>query len=161
MAFRKWSKKNSSATLSDIIRGIQFCINSSIEILEQHFSNQIDKYIDSEDKLISKSIRINDKYAVDIPLFCLSDHNALMLDEMEVKMKVNLKDFEIKEIENTYNEENFSISRSSFCVDSNNINNDDPNNIDICMKFKSANPPEAISIISEKLLNTINTYNVK
>ena len=120
-------------TLSDIVRGIQFCVNSSIDILERHFSNQLEKYIDSNNKFFTKTVKLNDNYAVDIPLFCMSDHNALILDEMEVRMKVDLKDFEIKEVENRCSSENFSVSRSSYCVDANNIDSKNPNNIDICI----------------------------
>ena len=65
-------KSNSQTTLSDIVRGIQFCVNSSIEILERHFITQIDKYIDEDNKALTKTIKINDKYALDVPLFCLS-----------------------------------------------------------------------------------------
>ncbi len=137
MALKKWNKKscskNSIMTLSDIVRGIQFSVNSSIDILERHFSNQLEKYIDSNNKFFTKTVKLNDNYAVDIPLFCMSDHNALILDEMEVRMKVDLKDFEIKEVENTCSSEIFSVSRSSFCVDANNIDSKNPNNIDICI----------------------------
>lgn len=40
MAFTKWfsrdkKNKSNSLTLSDIIRGLQFCVNSSLEIVEQ------------------------------------------------------------------------------------------------------------------------------
>ena len=120
-------------TLSDIVRGIQFCVNSSIDILERHFSNQLEKYIDSNNKFFTKTVKLNDNYAVDIPLFCMSDHNALILDEMEVRMKVDLKDFFFFVVENTCSSENFSVSRSSFCVDANNIDSKNPNNIDICI----------------------------
>lgn len=112
------SKSNSQTTLSDIIRGIQFCVNSSIEILERHFVTQVDKYIDEDNKALTKTIKINDKYALDVPLFCMSNHSALVLDEMEVRMKVNLKDFKIKELEGISgkDDENFYVTRSSQCV---------------------------------------------
>lgn len=154
------SKSNSQTTLSDIIRGIQFCVNSSIEILERHFVTQVDKYIDEDNKALTKTIKINDKYALDVPLFCMSNHSALVLDEMEVRMKVNLKDFKIKELEGISgkDDENFYVTRSSFDVDTNNCSKNDADNIDICMKFKSGDPPEAVSRISEKLTNAINVY---
>ena len=156
-------RNNPKTTLSDIVRGIQFCVNSSIEILENHFLTQIDRYLDENNKALTKTVKINDRYAVDVPLFCMSDHNALILDEMEVRMKVNLKDFEIKEVEqlDSISEDNFSVTRSSFSVDTTNCSRNDPNNIDICMKFKSGDPPEAISRISEKLTNTINIYSIE
>lgn len=153
-------KSDSQPTLSDIVRGIQFCVNSSIEILERHFITQVDKYLDEDNKALTKTIKINDKYAVDVPLFCMSDHNALILQEMEVRMNVNLKDFEIKELKQIDNENDneFAVTRSSFRVDAANCSVNNSNNIDICMKFKSGDPPEAISRISEKLTNAINIY---
>lgn len=66
MALKKWNKKsnskNSIMTLSDIVRGIQFCVNSSIDILERHFSNQLEKYIDSNNKFFTKTVKLNDNY---------------------------------------------------------------------------------------------------
>lgn len=75
-------------------------------------------------------------------------------------MKVNLKDFKIKELEGISgkDDENFYVTRSSFDVDTNNCSKNDADNIDVCMKFKSGDPPEAVSRISEKLTNAINVY---
>lgn len=50
-------KSNSQTTLSDIVRGIQFCVNSSIEILKRHFITQVDKYIDEDNKALTKTIK--------------------------------------------------------------------------------------------------------
>lgn len=39
MGISKWNKKEDheeGITLSDVIRGLQFCVNSSAEIMEQH-----------------------------------------------------------------------------------------------------------------------------
>lgn len=162
MKNRRHDKKDKpQTTLSDIVRGIQFCVNSSIDIIERHFITQVDKYLDENNKALTKTIKLNDKYAVDVPLFCLSNHNSLNLDEMEVRMKVNLKDFDIKEIDDFSNsEEPQSITRSSFRVDSNNCNKNDLNSIDICMKFKTGETPEAISRISERLINSVNIYGI-
>lgn len=55
-------------------------------------------------------------------------------------------------------DDNFSVTRSSFRVDMNNCSKNAVDNIDICMKFKSGDPPEAVSRISEKLTNSINVY---
>ena len=138
-------------------------MNSSVEILETHFITQLDKYVDDKSRILTKTIRLDDKHAVDIPLFCMSSHNALNLDEMEVKIKVNLLDLDIKEFGSSYkgDEELFSVTRSSFNIDAVNCSSSDANNIDISMKFKASETPEAISRISEKLANTINTYNLE
>lgn len=159
---KKTAKKNFSVTLSDVIRGIQHCVNSSVEVLENHFITQLDKYVDDQNKVLTKTINIDDKHAVDIPLFCMSSHNALSLDEMEVKIKVNLLDLNIKESENRYKggDEPFSVTRTSFNIDVVNCNANNENNIDISMKFKSAETPEAVSRISEKLANTVSIYNI-
>lgn len=159
----KSEKNKISVTLSDVIRGIQHCVNSSVEILENHFITQLDKYVDTNNTVLKKTIKIDEKHAVDIPLFCMSNHNALNLDEMEVNIKVNLLDLDIKEFGSSYKggDELFSVTRSCFNIDAVNCNRNDENNIDIRMKFKATETPEAISRISEKLANTINAYSIE
>ena len=56
MFFSKWFNKNkvdgcenmaeSDQTLSDIVRGMQYCVNSSAEMIERQYMDRIDRYFD-------------------------------------------------------------------------------------------------------------------
>ncbi len=165
MGFSRWlfkkkrsTEKENMTTLSDIIRGLQFCVNSSAEIMQQHYLTVADKYTDSEtERLLTKRIKINDGYYMDVPLICLSDHHSLYIDEMNVKMNVNINDMALKEAEAALNGggEDFSVARSSFSVELGSGEKDDGSNVGINIKFKSTPPPEAFARIIEKLDNMI------
>ena len=68
MGLSKWNKKadcENGITLSDVIRGLQFCVNSSAEMMEQHYLATMDKYIDPDTQApLTKRFVIRDGYAI-------------------------------------------------------------------------------------------------
>lgn len=168
MAFVKWSKSSkkksddSAMTLSDVVRGIQYCVNSCIEIAERHYLNTIQKFVTEKDEIETKRIYLDKTHYMDIPLICLTDHNALEVDQMKVKMKVNIRDMDLKQtiIEpeggREDNGDSFALSRTSMLVDICNVSKEDDNtNMEIEMTFKSSNPPESLSRMLETLNNNL------
>lgn len=163
-----WKKRKSDKngiTLSDVIRGLQFCVNSSAEMMEQHYITAIDKYIDEKTRApLTKQVQIKNGYAIDVPLICLSDHHSLYLDELEVKLNVNLRNMELKEANLPLNggSKPFSVDRSSFSVELGSVvqDKDGSSTMDVTLKFKSTQPPEALARVIEKLNDTITPYGV-
>ena len=178
MAFDRWrsgkkdNDSNSSMTMADIIRGIQYCVNSSLEIVEQHYATFLKNFIGDDGKIITRQIYINDDYVMDLPDICLAAHNSLALDEMEVKMNLNIKSMDKKKAYRIFDEntkvkrrgktesakaEEFEVSRSSFDVElgSPSVDKDGSTRMEITMKFKAGDPPEAVSRLIDQLNNTI------
>ncbi len=167
MSFIKWSKKSEgkpgehAMTLSDVVRGIQYCVNSCIEIVEQHYLNTIQKFITEKDEIETRRVYLDKTHYMDIPLICLTDHNALEIDKMKVKMKVNIRDMDLKqtilEPEGGEGErESYALSRTTMLVDVCNVSReDDGTNMEIEMTFKSSNPPESLSRMLETLNNNL------
>lgn len=165
MSFIKWSKKSKekpgehAMTLSDVVRGIQYCVNSCIEIVEQHYINIIQKFITEEDGIETKRVYLDKTHYMDIPLICLTNHNALEVDNMKVKMKVNIRDMDLKQtiLEPEGGEgERHALSRTTMLVDVCNVSReDDGTNMEIEMTFKSSNPPESLSRMLEILNNNL------
>lgn len=168
MAFIKWTSKakkkseRKSMTLSDVVRGIQYCVNSSIDIVEQHYINTVQQYLTEEDKIRTERVYLDDMHYMDIPLICLTGHNALEVDKMKVKMKVNIRDMDLKQamMEEESGEESEedmpSISRTSMLVDVCNVKHEsDDTNMEIQMTFKASNPPESLSRLLESLNNSL------
>ncbi|MCM1145560.1 MAG: DUF2589 domain-containing protein [Lachnoclostridium sp.] len=175
--FSRWNgrdkkkTKEESMTLSDVIRGIQHCVNSSIEIVEQHYLNELQKYVTEDNKIKTERIFLDDVHYMDIPLISLTSHNALEVDEMKIKMRVNIRDADVKKAtvitenagggenrRNNSNEENetYDVSRSSMMVDVCNVSRDgDGANMEIQMKFKVSEPPESLSRMLDALNNSI------
>lgn len=168
MSFMKWSgngnKKSGdhSMTLSDVVRGMQYCVNSCIEIVERHYLNTIQKFVTEEDGIETKRIYLDKTHYMDIPLICLTDHHALEIDQMKVKMKVNIRDMDLKQTISEPeggeegNGEDYALSRTSMLVDVCNVSKEDDNtNMEIEMTFKSGNPPESLSRMLETLNNNL------
>lgn len=171
MSFSRWlsnrvngskkQNKEEGLTLSDIIRGIQFCVNSSVEIAEQHYTTSINKYVDREDKVLSRRVFVRDNYAMDLPLLCLSGHQSLQFDEMMVKMNVNIRDVDLKkasigDVQGDDQNSSFEVTRGAFQVELGSPHpHDGSTNMELEMKFKAADPPEAICRLIDQLNNTI------
>ncbi len=167
MSFIKWSKSKkrfneNAMTLSDVVRGIQYCVNSCIEIVERHYLNTIQKFITEEDGIETKRVYLDQGHYMDVPLICLTDHNALEIDKMKVKMKVNIRDMDLKqaimEPEGGRKEdgEAYALSRTTMLVDVCNVSHEDDNtNMEIEMTFKASNPPESLSRMLEILNNSL------
>lgn len=165
MAFTRWfskGKKNSSShteelTLSDVVRGLQFCVNSSTEIVEQHYAATLDKYMDKDNLPYVRRIFLDKQHAMDVPLLCLAEHNALSVDEMKVKMNVNIRNMDLKEADISLPDgEEMKIARSCLLVDlCNVVPRQDGTDLELQFTFKASQPPESFSRIVETLNNAI------
>jgi hypothetical protein len=175
--FSRWKSKNGkesggSLTLSDVIRGLQHCVNSSQEIVEQHTVTSINKFLDKDNKPITRTVRVGENGAMDLPLICLAGHNYLNLEELEIKLDVYINNADLKEAKIPHKdgesemvdgsdaaEKVASITRSAFIVDVCNITSDnDKTHMHMTLKFASKEPHEAISRIVETLNNSMHAY---
>jgi len=53
---RRGGNRGEGITLSDIIRGLQYCVNSSQEIVELHHIRAFDRFLDESDKPLVRTI---------------------------------------------------------------------------------------------------------
>jgi hypothetical protein len=179
--FSRWKSKNGkddnggSLTLSDVIRGLQHCVNASQEIVEQHTITSINKFLDKDDKPITRTVKVGENGAMDLPLICLAGHNYLSLDELEVKLDVYIKNSDLKEAKIPHKDGDSeivdggdaaqnvaSITRSAFIVDVCNVkSDDDKTHMRMTLKFASKEPHEAISRIVETLNNSMHAYPIE
>lgn len=171
MAFSKWLFKDRkigasherSLTLSDVVRGLQFCANSSTQIAEQHYTTTLDNYLDKDNKPYTKRVYLDQERFMDVPLLCLMDHNSLAIDKMKVKMNVNIRDMTLKETDipvsdesEEVEEQENTVSRSSMIVDMCNVTpEEDGTALELEFTFKVSQPPESFSRIMDTLSNSI------
>ena len=170
MAFWPWKKKGStppsvsSQTLADIARGMQHAVNSTQELVEQHYTQVIDRYFD-EDKaeegkapgLYPKVVtfKLPDGHIMTVPMIALVRPEGLMLKEMEVRMTVRIDQAKVKP--HAAHGEHSELTRTSFeCSFAPQAKNGDrsSNTIDITMKFVSGDPPEGVARVIEQYANT-------
>jgi len=91
-------RRGEEMTLADIIRGLQYCVNSSQDIVEQHHINSFGRFFDESGVPLVKTIKIMESAAMDIPLVCMNTHSSLILDEMEVKLDLMIKKTALKQV---------------------------------------------------------------
>jgi len=91
-------KRGEEMTLADIIRGLQYCVNSSQDIIEQHHINSFNRFFDENGAPLVKTIKIMEGAAMDIPMVCMNSHSSLILDEMEVKLDLMIKKTALKQM---------------------------------------------------------------
>lgn len=147
-------------TLSDMIRGIQYCVNSGVEIVEQHYIKTLEKFFYSDGTPVTKTININENSQIDVPLICLSNHGSLDFEEMRIKTKMSIDGIKEKEIENELEmtaDENYEITRGSFSMSLGGVHkdNNETSTAEIEMVFKRTDPPEALSRVIDYINNMV------
>ena len=157
-------------TLSDIIRGLQYCVNQSREIASLQYTTGLENYFDNTGKPRCNTVRIGENGAMDVPLVCMQNHTALELDEMEVGLDITIKNMALKAPEqisqdsDVNKQENFDresgyLSRTAFIVDLNSAKLEGGyTKLALKLKFKSDSPPEAVSRVIEKLNGMVSVY---
>ncbi len=142
-------------TLSDLIKGMQYCVNSSAEMLEQHYVQTLKKFFHEDGSLITQTIRLQNHIEIEIPLICLCSHSNLELDEMHIKTQLNLNDMHSKNMETelTYEDQKYKFSRGSFLVSLGNVHKDNDNNslTEIELTFKRKDAPEAVARLVDQI----------
>lgn len=158
-------EKQNNLTLSDMIRGIQHCVNASVEIAEQHYIKTLDKFFREDGTLITQSVKLGGNRQLEIPLLCLSSHSSLDFEEMKIKTHLNINGIQKKvcKTELSYGEENYEFTRGSFSVSLGDTQNGIEENslAEIEMVFKRKDPPEALARLVDHINNTVKVTEIQ
>ncbi|MCL6591594.1 MAG: DUF2589 domain-containing protein [Firmicutes bacterium] len=142
-------------TLSDIARGIQHCVNSTMEIMEQQYLRILSRHFDenSNPKLIR--MKTPNGYELEAPSITLLSPKEIALEEMIVEMSVRVDQIHSKKVKSRGNAP--ELSRSSFMVSlaPKQPESRPDNVINIMMKFKAGDPPEGVSRVIEEFARQI------
>lgn len=143
-------------TLSDIIRGLLYSVNTSQEVLEQQYSKTLKKYFGQDGKPITTKIMIDCERYMEVPLIALINPSAIALQEMDLEMSLHVDEVLLKQMENCGYEKD--LTRGSFKVSINPANkcpDRPPDMMDIYMKFRAIDPPEGFSRIMDEIIKQI------
>lgn len=155
--FGKKSVENIN-TLSDIVRGMQYAVNTAQEAMERHCINMFAKYFDKDNRPLTTSFRVSETEILEVPLIALAHPSALKLDEMTVEMSIHINEMRSKTLQPHI--EGADATRSCFKISlasgsgmfsgrrSSNV-------VDVVMKFKAGDPPEAASRILDEFTKQI------
>lgn len=159
MKRNKGNEKDAGFTLSDMIRGIQHCVNSGVEIAEQHYIKTMDKFFYGDGTPVTKTININETASIDVPLICLTNHGCLDFEEMRIKTKMCIDGIKEKEVDNELMMtavDDYELTRGSFSVSLGDCkDNSEMSVAEIEMVFKRKDPPEALSRVIDNINNLV------
>lgn len=163
---KKNNENKNEFTLSDIIRGIQYCVNSSVEIAEQHYIKTMEKFFYNDGTPVTKVININEHSQIEVPLICLSNHGSLDFEEIRIKTQMSIDNIREKAVENelmSASEEQDIFTRGSFSVSLGNVHkdNNEASLAEIEMVFKRSEPPEALSRVIDHINNIIKVKEIE
>jgi hypothetical protein len=155
MVFWK-TKPSMNHTLSDIMRGMQYSVNSAQEILEKHHLQLLNKYFSEDGNPITKKIKIGENKLLDVPLISVINQNSLCIDEMEVEFSAKINAIELKNLkaEDVHDD----VDRTSFTMDFT-TSDRNTNQVTIKIKFKTKEQPEGISRIIDEFDKQIHPIN--
>lgn len=141
-----WNKKsNEKQTLSDIMRGMQYSVNTAQEILEKHHIQLLNRYFSEDGVAVTKQIKISENKILDVPLISVVNQNSLCIDEMEIEFSAKINSIELKNLKSN----NEDIDRSSFAMDFTPSERSN-NKVSVKIKFKTKEQPEGISRIVDE-----------
>lgn len=162
-----WKKKTGGKqTLDGLVRGLQNTVNAASEMLEARNLELLSRYFDENGVAKSRTLRITEHKAVDVPIITVVNPASLNLKEVEMDFTVKIDSIELQEKEDQYGFLNgeksdsqaleLNMARSmlgvSFTGDSNS------SNINVKVKFESAPIPEGMSRIIEEYDKVILPY---
>lgn len=154
-------KAENALTLSDMIRGIQHCVNAGVEIAEQHYIKTMDKFFCDDGTPVTKTVNINENTSISIPLICLTSHGSLDFEEIRIKTKLSIDSVCGKCCDNDLlpksEDDDRQLTRGSFSVSLGEVHgkNNEASTAEVEMVFKRKDPPEALSRVIDYINNTV------
>lgn len=147
MAF--WNKKNSTQTFADIIRGMQYAVNTAHEMLERYHITLLNKYFDEEGRPAKKEIWLDGDRKMEIPVITLINQGSLSIEEMEIAFKTRIDRVALKSAKSPETGKDIEVDRTAFEMNFT-PSTRDGNTVDVRIKFKSVQPPEGVSRIVDE-----------
>lgn len=142
-------------SISDIIRGMQHAVNTAEDMLLKHQIEKISSAFTKEGEPLMRYILLPDGRRVDIPLACLTPSESLSISEIELSFSVKVDDTVTK---GDGKDERSSYSVSFSGTERKSIwgkKKKSAGVINIRMKFKERDEPEAAARVREMLDSTV------
>lgn len=92
-----WSKeKNSSQTLSDLIRGLQHAVNAAMEMIETRNVELLGRYFSPEGEPLIRRLHIDDETSVDVPLISIVNPSSVNIKEVDMDFSVQILSADVR-----------------------------------------------------------------
>lgn len=92
-----WNReKNSSQTLSDLIRGLQHSVNAAMEMVETRNVELLGRYFSPDGEPLTKRLHVDEQTDVDVPLISIVNPSTINIKEVEMDFSVQINSSDLR-----------------------------------------------------------------
>lgn len=146
-----FSKKN-TFSLSDILKGIQQAVSSSVAMLQAQQVNNLSRFWMKGGQPVTQKVQVGNR-EVDVPLFTLVPHSNLEMEDVEIKFKARIGDVIPDRIENV-GADNQPVTHADLQMSLQTGRIHPKDVMEITVRFKIKDTPEGVS----RLLDEYNKH---
>lgn len=135
--------------LSDILKGLQYAINSAQDMLHAQQVQNLMKFWKSNDGTpVTQKVLVGDR-ELDVPLMTLVPHSHLEMDDVEIKFKAKVGDIASQSMSNGL-KGNDNLSHADLKMEMDGIKATDDDVMEITIRFKSKETPEGVARLTDE-----------
>lgn len=134
--------------LSEILKGLQQAVSSSVGMLQTQQINNLSRFWTNDGQPVSRKVQAGGQ-ELDVPLFTLVPHRNLEMEEVEIKFKTRIGDIAEEKVKNVLGH-NPVVSHADLqmSLSSTRANADDL--MEITVRFKMQEAPEGLARLADE-----------
>lgn len=134
---------------SDILKGLQYAINSAQDMLQAQQVQTLMRFWSSNDgKPVSQKVKVGDR-ELDVPLMTLVPHSHLQIDDVEIKFKAKIGDVGARSMSDKL-QNGQNLTRADLQMEMEGIRATDDDVMEITIRFKSKDMPEGVARLTDE-----------
>lgn len=141
--------KKQKYAFSDILKGLQYAINSAQDMLQAQQVQGLMRFWGSNSgEPLTRKVKIGER-ELDVPLMTLVPHSHLEIDDVEIKFKAKIGDIDSHSIADKL-QNGESLTRADMQMEMEGIKASDDDVMEITIHFKSKETPEGVARLTDE-----------
>lgn len=158
MAF--WNKRHKEPqTFSDLVRGLQYAVNTAQQMLSAHQQMLFNRYFDEQGQPFCREVNVGER-SLSVPYLSLVNHRSLGIDEIELSFKARIDATLLKDnnhhagADNPGTQVDRSCFEMSFSAPEGGTHSH-ANIMDVRVRFKQLEPSEGLRRVLDEYDKTV------
>lgn len=141
--------KKQKYAFSDILKGLQYAIDSAQEMLQAQQVQGLLKFWSTNDgNPLTQKVKIGGR-ELDVPLMALVSHSHLEMDDVEINFKARVGDIASHALADKL-QENGSLSHADLQMEMEGIKAADDDVMNVTIRFKAKDTPEGVARLTDE-----------
>lgn len=141
--------KKPKYAFSDILKGLQYAINSAQDMLQaQQVQGLMRFWSRNSGEPVTQKVKVGER-EMDVPLMALVSHSHLEIDNVEIKFKAKIGDIDSHSIADKL-QNGESLTRADMQMEMDGIKATDDDVMEITIRFKSKDTPEGVARLTDE-----------